>query len=247
MGNVQSVMHCFERWGRRGPDGALIKNYSDRSSTTSTTASSGIYSGPSTPQHDLGFTGGTPHPEPAQPTRRRSSGGGTGSTQEAERRGIATARTARTARRRPSIAVATKSSPTTNTVKESSSDDDDDSEDDGAMTLADKMTERIKKLRTGLNVEARIKTAFSTTKVMMTIDEHGEHLQWYQTEHEDKKVRNAKISEINKVQITQADAQTVEVFSGNPPEMHSFYFKSARQATEWINNLESLRTIKAMA
>eukprot|EP00923_Selenidium_pygospionis_P025441 GHVN01044845.1.p1 GENE.GHVN01044845.1~~GHVN01044845.1.p1 ORF type:complete len:248 (-),score=59.44 GHVN01044845.1:136-813(-) len=225
MGNVVSV-NCFDRWGRRYPDGPLIKS---KTVSTSASSSSAANTGSLTPcarQKVAATSAGTTPPFTGRTNRRRP-----------------TAQAGRSARKAASDTEAA--------LTEGNDDEDEQQESSDDDAVANTMKKELEGLKKKLSQPAMMKNNFLNVSVKVTTDESGSQLEWYKCKEgtliqEDKKpTGTAPISKIVKTQGAVGNANSVQIIL--PEGTQTFTFKTQKAAQAWQEALQLLITLKAMA
>eukprot|EP01068_Selenidium_serpulae_P016288 Selendium_serpulae@DN6283_c3_g7_i1.p3 len=230
MGAANSV-NCYQRWGRRAPDGPLIKDFSFRSSG-STAAASGasMYATnaeAAKPEHKLPENGEAAAALAEEPkTQKRSS------------------------RRRPTALASQRTAGDASDTDGQVASESDSGGSDRA-TVADTMAARVVKLRKQLTCEVRLKTHFSSTAVKVTIDDEGDNLQWFAPKKEEKgPLGGVEVTQIMKVHQSKTSAKAVELtakIASGGTETLQLTFTGDHAARAWVKSMKNLQTLKQMA
>lgn len=230
-------MSCFDRWGKRAPDGPLLAvkpGQSQKGSLSNRISDVSTASGGSTPSKA---------PNAAGVAFSSSSGGAAGAASTTER----------SVRRRPTYSSKTKKSDTEVSSFDESSEES--SEEDEELSSKDIRQQKIAQYRKELTHVVRIKSSLLAETVKISCSKDGKEILWFKGkskgEGEGKKTRGPagsfaldKISGL-KVQADNQKALTISV--SNPSTTnYAVTFKTREGREKWQSSLDSLRKFMSM-
>ncbi|CDJ60665.1 hypothetical protein, conserved [Eimeria maxima] len=234
MGNTMS---CFDRWGKRTPDGALFAPkkrggeddranalFSEPKATLSTTASTATPAAPAaaTP---AAATGGTPAAKSGAPGER-------------------------TSRRRQTYSSNANKAADTEMSSYGEEDDFDESEDE-ELTTSDVRQNKLMAYRRTLTKVVKLKTHLLNATVKVTCSRDGKEVEWYKGHSQEggkaKPVGSLPVEKITNIKAQADNPKGLTISVNNPaPTTFSFTFKTKEEREAWQNQLESLRKFMAM-
>ncbi|CBZ56182.1 conserved hypothetical protein [Neospora caninum Liverpool] len=228
MGNTMS---CFDRWGKRAPDGPLLQIKSSESG-----GSSGIIQAASTASTAVGSTttapaatGGATSPGPAAPVPERPM------------------------RRRQTYSLKAKKSDTEMSSMEELSEESESDADNDAVSASDIRMKKVMQYRRALTKVVKLKTHLFSETVKVTCSKDGEQVQWFKGKTaagaQDRKKPSGSfpVDKITSVK-SQADNTKVLVITVNNPQpsTYNFTFKTPVERESWQEQIQSLMKFMAM-
>ncbi|KAL8424471.1 hypothetical protein Efla_005027 [Eimeria flavescens] len=225
MGNAMS---CFDRWGKRTPDGALF--VAKRTS-----------GGADPPKGASAFA--TPAISAA------STAASTGSAARGGKTTLSAAPAERSIRRRQ-----TYSSTKAAESEVSSYDDGDDfeeSEDEEELTTKDVRQQKLLDYRRKLTKIVKLKTHLFNATVKVTCSRDGKEIEWYKGQsaegRKNKPVGSMPVEKIVTVKSQADNPKGLIITVNNPnPVTYSFTFKSKEERVSWQEQLESFQKFMSL-
>lgn len=232
MGNTVS---CFERWGKRQPDGALLvlpTGKSKQGSLLASISSASTVSGASK--------------RSASSSSVKSGGGESreGSTVNG-----------RSSRRRPTYSASKRRSDTEVSSFGEEIEEETESEAE-ELSAKDVRLKKISEYRRNLTKVVKLKSTLGSMTVKATISKDGVDVEWYKGKSDEKEAQQGKkkpvgsfpVEKIAGVKSKSDNPKTIElsVSKGSGFETYSFLFKSREEREVWQQNLESFRKFIAL-
>ncbi|ANQ06701.1 Uncharacterized protein PCOAH_00011720 [Plasmodium coatneyi] len=261
MGNTVPY-NCYERWGKRTPDGPLL-NYDPQTANNGSLATllenfnyesiEEAYNGSGKKGHasNQGYHGGG-NPNSNFNMNNRSynnssninNNGNYNNTNHINPKGM------RNARRRPTY------SPTARKIKLETEEEEEEEKlstenSDENISAKDIKEEKIKQYRKTLTKVVKIKTAIFHETVKVTCSKDGKMLEWYKgkAEGDEKKkpIGSFSLNKITSVRTKVDNLKSLEIaVSSVNISTYLFIFKTREERESWQNNLESFRKIMSM-
>eukprot|EP00921_Rhytidocystis_pertsovi_P025536 GHVQ01041195.1.p1 GENE.GHVQ01041195.1~~GHVQ01041195.1.p1 ORF type:complete len:241 (-),score=54.47 GHVQ01041195.1:287-1009(-) len=239
MGNTMS---CFERWGKRQPDGALLTYVPGTKKGSSAFGS-------------LSTTGSTTADEGITDTAGKAIGGRASTGAAATAAGAQTVEASRSSRRRPTYS--TKRAQAESSVSEF---DDVTSEEDtegsqAELSASDIRQKKLNEFRKSLTKIVKLKTAIFQMTVKVTLSKDGLDAVWFsgksdqarEKEEARKPIGKFPVAKISAIKAMAGHPKSVEVSLTSPNfENYHFSFKTQEDREEWQQQLESLRKFLSM-
>ncbi|KEP60724.1 UNVERIFIED_CONTAM: hypothetical protein HHA_249970 [Hammondia hammondi] len=228
MGNTMS---CFDRWGKRAPDGPLLHiktktagGGSDiiQAASTASTAAASTAPAPAAP-------GAAASPGPAAPVPERPL------------------------RRRQTYSLKAKKSDTEMSSLSELSDESESEPDNDAVSASDIRMKKVMQYRRALTKVVKLKTHLFSETVKVTCSKDGEQVQWFKGKSaagaQDRKKPSGgfPVDKITSVK-SQADNTKVLVITVNNPQptTYNFTFKSPGERESWQEQIQSLMKFMSM-
>ncbi|PFH38024.1 hypothetical protein BESB_003650 [Besnoitia besnoiti] len=229
MGNTMS---CFERWGKRTPDGPLLQIKQNTlgypSGIIEATSSASTASTQST-------TAGTTSPTPAP-------GSAFATTVAVER----------PSRRRQTYSSKSRKSDTEISSMEELSDET-ESEDNDAVSASDIRMKKVMQYRRALTKVVKLKTHLFSETVKVTCSKDGEQIQWFKGKSasgpQDRKKPSGffPVDKITSVKSQADNTKALVITVNNPqPSTYNFTFKTPSERESWQDQVQSLMKFMAM-
>ncbi|KAL8275615.1 hypothetical protein Esti_000566 [Eimeria stiedai] len=223
MGNTMS---CFDRWGKRAPDGALF--------TAKKTGGSDPSKAPSAFNAPAGAS--------------TSTAASAGSAGRVTKSNASLAPAERSSRRRQTYS----SNASKNAESEMSSydegDDFEESDEDEELTTKDVRQQKLLDYRRKLTKIVKLKTHLFNATVKVTCARDGKEIEWYKGHSAD----GGKHKPVGSMPITSVKSQAdnpkgLTITVNNPgPTTYSFTFKTKEERVSWQEQLESFQKFMSM-
>eukprot|EP00918_Siedleckia_nematoides_P025219 GHVU01054464.1.p1 GENE.GHVU01054464.1~~GHVU01054464.1.p1 ORF type:complete len:237 (+),score=51.90 GHVU01054464.1:208-918(+) len=235
MGNIG--VNCFQRWGRRRPDGPLIKAGSIGAQSTRPSTE------PSEPRTSVMAAG-------AGTTAAAAAAGAAGATAGAGAQSGTEGAGARGGRRRPSYAPAKgMRAPSESEAELDAESVDAESEDENQASTQDLYAGRIAQYRKELSTRAKLSAGIVSKTIHLKVDGGASKLEWYPVEGDKKKVMGSiLLNNLVKVSAGTLKPHMLEI-SGDvngTVTSYTFQFKSSDARESWQKSLEELRNFLKM-
>lgn len=235
-----SVCSCFERWGRRYPDGPLLKIETGKSKRGGLLASLSTASTLSDISTAGSLDGTNAVAESVTAGKVNAAGAG-------EKGGD----TARLSRRRPTYS-ASKKEIERGISSTDEIDDDDISEEEDNISASDVRQIKLAEYRRSLTNLVKLKTSIFSEKVKVTSSKDGMCIEWFKGKDGVYKGRASGSKKpagsflIGKITAMKAKSDNpkaldLSVEKGSGFETYCFVFKTVEQRDDWEVHLESLR------
>lgn len=233
MGNVMS---CFDRWGKRSPDGPLLAakpGQSQKGSLSARISDASTASGGSTPIKT---------PNAAAGVSSSPSGGAAGP-----------GGTERSARRRPTYSSKTRKSDTE--VSSFAETSEEETEEDEEVSAKDLRQQKIGQYRKDLTQVVRLKSSLLAETVKISCSKDGAEIQWFKGKSASKAEEKAKkgpagsfsLDKISGVKAQADNPKALTVSVSNPATTnYSITFKTREAREKWQASLDSLRKFMTM-
>ncbi|CAG9479879.1 conserved Plasmodium protein, unknown function [Plasmodium vivax] len=273
MGNTVPY-NCYERWGKRTPDGPLLNydpqtpnngslatllenfNYESAEETYNGSAKKGhtpsqVYQGGGTPNSSVN-TNNRSYNNSANINSNASynSNANYNSSANYNNTNHITPKVVRNARRRPTYSPTARK---INLETEEEEEEDKLSTDnsDEHISAKDIKEEKIKQYRKTLTKVVKIKTAIFHETVKVTCSKDGKMLEWYKGKAEGdgkkKPIGSFSLNKITSVRTKVDNLKSLEIaVSSVNISTYLFIFKTREERESWQNNLESFRKIMSM-
>lgn len=222
MGNAMS---CFDRWGKRAPDGALFTPKKSGDAGRSPSA----FAAPTTSASTAASTGGS-----AGPAKPKAS-------LPAER----------SSRRRQTYSSNAPKSADTEVSSYDEGDDFEESEDEEELTTSDVRQKKLLAYRRKLTKIVKLKTHLFNATVKVTCSRDGKEIEWYKGQRSEggknKPVGSMPVEKITAVKSQSDNPKGLTISVNNPgPTTYSFTFKTNEERVSWQEQLESFQKFMAM-
>ncbi|XP_026190107.1 uncharacterized protein LOC34617839 [Cyclospora cayetanensis] len=224
MGNTMS---CFDRWGKRAPDGPLFA-----------VKKSGGESGKSPSAFNVGLGSA-------------STTASAGSSSASAAKSKAAAPAERSTRRRQTYSSNAPKSADTEVSSYDEADDFDESEEEEELTTSDVRQKKLLTYRRNLTKIVKLKTHLFSATVKVTCSRDGKDIEWYKG-HSAEGGRNKPVGSMPVDKITSVKSQAdnpkgLTISVNNPsPTTFSFTFKTKEERVSWQEQVESFQKFMAM-
>lgn len=267
MGNAVPY-NCYERWGKRSPDGPLI--HFDPSKPNNGTLSKLLGDFDYDLQEDgtasitkTEATGNVNYQTLNHMNSRVKINTNTG-TQHRVSLDVpnteGTPKCVRTSRRRPTYSPKTRKIEMESEEEEEKEEDEEEEEKSGniasdgnseEISANDIRAEKIKQYRKILTKVVKIKTAIFHETVKVTCSKDGNFLEWYKGKADEngkkKPIGHIMLSKISSVRTKSDNPKSLEIaVSSVQISTYLFIFKTREERENWQNNLESFKKIMSM-
>ncbi|GAW79765.1 hypothetical protein, conserved [Plasmodium gonderi] len=268
MGNTVQYS-CYERWGKRTPDGPLLNynpqklnngslatllenfNYESAEETHKEGSKKGYTSNQGYPGGSSNHNANRNYSNNSNNCNNINNGNNTtnyNSTNHMNPKAV------RNARRRPTYSpTARKINVETEEEEEEEEEEEKQSTDDSGENISarDIRDEKIKQYRKTLTKVVKIKTAIFHETVKVTCSKDGKMLEWYKGKSEGnekkKPIGSFSLNKITSIRTKVDNLKSLEIaVSSINISTYLFIFKTREERESWQNNLESFRKIMSM-
>ncbi|EUD66962.1 hypothetical protein C922_02546 [Plasmodium inui San Antonio 1] len=261
MGNTVPY-NCYERWGKRTPDGPLL-NYDQKTPNNGSLvtllenfnyeSAEETYSGSAKKGHapNQGYQRGEkPNSNVNVNNRSYNNNANVNNNANYNNTNHITPQVVRNARRRPTY------SPTARKINLETEEEEEEEKlstdnSDEHISAKDIKEEKIKQYRKTLTKVVKIKTAIFHETVKVTCSKDGKMLEWYKGKAEGdgkkKPIGSFSLNKITSIRTKVDNLKSLEIaVSSVNISTYLFIFKTREERESWQNNLESFTKIMNM-